>query len=167
VSDATAPGSDPRPTVYVETSVISYLASQPSSDLIVRGHQKSTTELWARRGEIVAYVSPLVKVEAAEGDPLMVAKRLSLLAQLPMLDVPPAADRLAAALLRSGPLPRKAENDAVHIAVAAVGGMEYLITWNLKHIANPAMRRRIEEICRANGVEPPILCTPEELKESL
>lgn len=95
------------------------------------------------------------------------AKRLAIIAQLTLLDVPPEVDRLASALLREGPLPRKAENDAIHIAIAAIAGMEYLVTWNLKHIANPAMRRRIEQVCRTQGVEPPILCTPEELKESL
>lgn len=159
--------TDARPTVYVETSVISYLAAHPSADLIVRGHQKSTGDLWARREDLLLYASPLVVDEATAGDPVMVGKRLAILQQLTLVDVTPEVDQLANDLIRYGPLPRKAGNDAIHIAAAGMNGLEYLITWNLKHIANPAMRRRIEAVCRSFGIEPPILCTPEELMESL
>lgn len=156
-----------RPTVYVETSVISYLVARPSADLVVRGHQKSTHDWWAERHRFDLVASPLVEEEARDGDPLMATQRLAVVQQITKLDVPETVEHLAEALLARGSLPRKAETDALHIAIATTNGIDYVVTWNLKHIANPAMRRRIEAVCRSFGFEPPILCTPEELRESI
>lgn len=153
------------PTVYVETSVISYLTADPSRDIVTLAHQRITRDWWEERGEFSLFSSLLTVLEARMGDPAMIARRLQVLAQLPLLDASDASAALAAALLRRGPLPQKAASDAAHIAIAATSGMEYLVTWNLKHIANPAMRGRIEGVCRDHGVDPPILCTPENLLE--
>ena len=166
MTDATASG-DTRPTVYVETSVISYLVARPSTDLLTRAHQKTTQEWWAERARFQLYVSSFVADEAKQGEPAYATQRLGVIATLLVLDVPEDVDRVARALLLRGSLPRKAETDALHVAVAAVNGVDYLVTWNLRHIANPAMRRRIEEVCRSCGFEPPILCTPEELLETI
>jgi len=87
------------------------------------------------------------------------------LAEIPLLEVTTEAESLAAALLDEVPLPPKAATDALHIAVAAVNGVEYLLTWNCRHIANPALRPRIESVCRRMGFEPPVICTPQELLE--
>ena len=167
MSDASATGSDPRPTVYVETSVISYLVARPSADLVARAHQKTTRDWWTERARFRLYASSFVADEAKQGDPAYAAQRLGVVATLLVLAVPEDVDRVAQALLLRGSLPRKAETDALHVAVAAVNGVDYLVTWNLRHIANPAMRRRIEEVCRNCGYEPPILCTPEELLEAV
>jgi len=88
---------------------------------------------------------------------------LEILAPIPLLDLKPEAIGLSKQLTRPGPLPLKARDDAVHIALASVHGIDYLLTWNFKHIANAEMRRAVVAICRANGFEPPITCTPEEL----
>ncbi|RKZ51391.1 MAG: hypothetical protein DRR16_06675 [Candidatus Parabeggiatoa sp. nov. 3] len=72
---------------------------------------------------------------------------------------------MAKQLLSQVPLPAKAKVDALHIATATIGGMDYLLTWNCKHIANPALRVKIESVIRATGYEPPVICTPHELLE--
>jgi len=72
---------------------------------------------------------------------------------------------LATSIVVGVPLPEKAAIDALHIAVAAVNGVEYLLTWNCKHIANPSLRPQIERTCREMGFEPPVICTPQELLE--
>lgn len=152
------------PLIYVETSVVSYLAASPSRDLIVAGHQQITHDWWKqRRPRFQLLVSELVLKEAGRGDPAMASLRLELLADIPVLETPESALALAEALVRRGPLPEKAGADAVHIAIAATHGVRYLMTWNCKHIANAEMRPQIERICRIHGCEPPVLCTPEEL----
>jgi hypothetical protein len=109
------------------------------------------------------YLSPLVVEECQAGDQQAAADRLAALAGIPLLDETPEAGKLAEALLRGVPLPEKAGADALHIATAAVHGMQYLVTWNYTHIANVALRPQIEAVCRAAGYEPPLIGTPEEL----
>ena len=153
-------------TVYIETTVISYLTARPSKDLVQRAHQRLTRTWWrTRRAEFELYVSPLVLQEAAAGDPARARRRLALLEDLPVLG--PTADTidLSRILIERGAIPKKAEVDALHIAIAAVNGIEYLLTWNCTHIANARMRSKIEAVCRAESYEPPVLCTPEELME--
>ncbi|HEX8276921.1 MAG TPA: type II toxin-antitoxin system VapC family toxin [Longimicrobiaceae bacterium] len=150
--------------VYVETSIVSYLTARPSRDLIVAGHQQVTHEWWrSQRSRFHLFASQLVIREASGGDPEAARARLRALDDLPLLEILPAAVTLSQALLTQGALPRKATADALHIAVAAAHGIEYLLTWNCKHIANAEMRPLIERTCRVHGVEPPVLCTPEEL----
>lgn len=93
----------------------------------------------------------------------MAKQRLELIAKIPLLDIPREVDDLAERLITIGPLPKKAETDAAHIAIAAVNSMDYLLTWNCRHIANAEMQAPIREICRKAGFKMPIICTPEEL----
>jgi predicted nucleic acid-binding protein len=152
------------PRVYVETSVISYLAARPSRDLITAARQQLTHEWWrGRRTEFEVCVSQLVLDEASAGDPEAAARRAAFLAGLPLLDVTSAAVVLARRLLDVVGLPPQAATDALHIATAACHGAEYLLTWNVAHIANAVHRPRVERACRAHGYEPPVLCTPDEL----
>jgi hypothetical protein len=109
------------------------------------------------------YSSRLVVTECQAGDPVAAAERLAELAGIPLLEQTPEAATLAEALLRGVPLPERAAADALHIAIAAVHGVEYLLTWNCTHIANVTLRPRIEAVCRASGFEPPLICSPEEL----
>jgi predicted nucleic acid-binding protein len=151
-------------TIYVETSIISYLAARPSRDLITAARQQVTHTWWReRRPEFDLYESQVVLDEAAAGDPQAVTRRAELLAQLPLLDVTPEVAELAAALIEQVPLPPRAGADAAHIAIAAYYGIDFLLTWNSAHIANAALRPRIEEVCRRSGFRPPVLCTPDEL----
>jgi predicted nucleic acid-binding protein len=154
-------------TVYVETSVVSYLTARPSGNLVTRAHQQLTREWWdTRRRTFTLYTSQLVLHEAAAGDPLIAEERLKLLEDLAALDISDEASTLARALLSAGAPPPRAPEDALHIAIAVVNGLEYLLTWNCRHIANAAMRRTIEQVCRDGGYEPTILCTPEELLDA-
>jgi predicted nucleic acid-binding protein len=151
-------------SVYVETSVISYLAAWPSRDVIVFGHQQTTHEWWAsHRARFALHVSALVLREASGGDPQAVADRLSVVQGIPSLEIKPEAVALAQLLITEGSLPQKATADALHIAIAATHNINYLVTWNCRHIANAEMRPLIERVCRSRGYNPPALCTPEEL----
>ncbi len=152
-----------KPTVYVETTIPSYLTAWPSRDLIRAAHQQITREWWARRGGFDLYSSPLVAQESKAGDAQAAADRIAALAGIPLLEQGVDVKELAEALLRGVPLPAKAAADAVHIATAAVHGIQYLLTWNCTHIANVALRPQIEAVCRAAGFDPPLICTPEEL----
>ena len=151
-------------SVYIETTIVSYLTARPSGDLLLRAHQRITQRWWrTRRSSFELFISPLVVQEAGDGDPRAVARRLTALRGIPMLAAVPGALAVAHALRDRGPIPARAEADAMHIAIAAAHGVEYLLTWNCTHIANAQMRPAIERLCREAGFEPPILCTPEEL----
>ena len=150
-------------TVYVETSIVSYLTARPSRNIVLSAHQAITRDWWRHRSTYQLRVSQLVLDEAGGGNPAMVARRLSALAAIPVLDVTVEASSVATALVARGALPRKAIVDAFHIGIAAVHGMDYLLTWNCRHLANAAMRGTIEAVCRSAGLVPPVICTPEEL----
>jgi predicted nucleic acid-binding protein len=151
--------------VYVENSVVSYLtARRAERNARVAGHQDITREWWATKRHLFElYASAVVVEEARDGDAGAAAARLEVIAQLTLLEVSPEARDLAAVLLRETRLPAKATADALHIATAAVHGMDYLITWNCTHIANAVIFRSVERACRARGYEPPVMCTSEEL----
>ena len=155
-----------RSKLYVETSVISYLTARPSRDAIVLGHQQLTREWWSRvAAEFDVFASRLVVAEAQVGDPEAAAARLTVLVPITLLAETPESRALARKLVAAGGLPPKAGSDALHIGIAAVHGMDYLVTWNCRHIANARMMRFVMETCRDAGFEPPVICTPEELAE--
>jgi hypothetical protein len=153
-----------KPAVYLETSVVGYAVSRPSRDLVVAGRQQITRDWFASGAEgYELFVSQLVVSEASGGDEEAAQARTAFLRGIPRLGITDAAGALAAQLVESGAVPRKAAEDALHIAIAAVHGVYYLLTWNCRHIANATMRQAIESGCRAAGFEPPVICTPEEL----
>jgi hypothetical protein len=132
--------------------------------LVRAAHQQITREWWEKRREqFEVFISQVVLRECQAGDPTAASQRLEVLQNLPLLEQTEEATRLAQALLERVPLPDRAAVDALHIAVAAVHGMDYLLTWNCTHIANATLRDPIEAVCRASGYEPPAICTPEEL----
>lgn len=158
------PNEPPKPTVYIETSIISYLTARLSRDIVMLANQQLTRDWWDNhRSEYGLYISQYVLDEAGAGDPQAAQKRLQALNELPLLPITVEAGALAQALVHPGPLPSRAGVDALHMAVATVSGIDYLLTWNCKHIVNPIMRRRVENICREHGYQPPTLCTPYEL----
>lgn len=153
-----------KAAVYLETSVIGYVTSRLSRDLVVAAHQQITREWFASRARrYELFVSQLVVREASGGDEEAAAERTTFLQRIPRLGMTTAAGELAAKLVESRAVPRTSAEDALHIAVAAVHGVDYLLTWNCKHIANATMRQAIEGACREAGYEPPVICTPEEL----
>ncbi len=155
-----------NPSVYIETTVISYLIAWRSPELIVAANQEATRSWWElSRPKYELFISDIVTQEASGGDQEAANRRVSAIEGLPSLDVSEAVELLAARLIAEAALPEKAKIDALHIAVATVHGMDYLLTWNCKHIANAVMRTKIEAICRTAGYEPPVICTPLELME--
>lgn len=153
-------------SVYLETTIPSYLAARPSRDLVTAAHQQLTVDWWqGRRQGFRLFVSELVLQEAALGDADVAGRRLGYLTGIASLAITTPTQTLATSLVGSGLLPGKAAADALHIAIAAVHGIDYLLTWNIRHLANAAIRRRIEAVCGASGFPPPVLCTPEELME--
>lgn len=152
--------------VYIETSVVSYLQSRPSSDMVVAAHQELTRRWWderASRFELV--ISELVLREARAGDSDAAALRLEALAGIHVLEIGLEAVSLANILVSKGPIPREFIEDALHVAVAAANGADYLITWNCKHLANAMHRGSIEHLVESAGYACPAICTPEELME--
>lgn len=150
--------------VYLETTILSYLVAAPSRDVQVNAHQVVTKLWWQQahtRFELV--VSAVTLDEAAAGDPDAARARMSLVAGLPAVPVTPEVRDLARSLISGGIIPAKALADALHVAAAAVNRLEYLVTWNLKHLAGAIVRRRLENGLRERGYESPTICTPEEL----
>ena len=155
-----------KSTVYIETSVVSYLSARPSNDIRAAACQNITADWWDnRRADFELYVSEFVVVEASRGNEEAAARCLSIIEGIAELRVTEDTRNLAEALIKDCSLPLKAEIDAFHVAVAAVNGINYLLTWNCMHIANAVMRPRIEAVCRRHVFEPPIICTPSELLE--
>ena len=152
------------PKIYLETTIISYLAARPSKDLITAAHQQVTHDWWQnRRLDFDLFSSQLVIQESSAGDAAVAKKRLQLLSDISLVQVNVDCVSLGRALVERGPIPEKAAVDALHIAIATVHGMDYLLTWNCKHIANAEMQTAVNRICRSAGYEPPVICTPEEL----
>jgi len=155
-----------KPTAYLETTVVSYLVARPSRDVVTTALQKMTKDWWERRrGNYELRVSDRVIRETSVGDVQMVRKRLEKLRRI--LALPATDDALALAKLivtRTG-IPPKAAEDAMHIAVAATHSIDYLVTWNCKHIANAHVIRRVGLLFAEHDLKCPVICTPQELME--
>jgi hypothetical protein len=151
-------------TVYIETTIVSYLVAKPSRDVVVAGQQQATRDWWERRRSVFYCVtSPEMAAEAARGDAEQVRCRLAVIAELTMLPLSPDAEELAARFLQTGALPEKARSDAIHLAVATNSQADYLLTWNCRHLANGQILRRLEAEAAREGWRLPTVCTPFEL----
>jgi len=153
-----------RPTLYLETTIPSYLTARPSRDPLLSGQSAATKHWWRlRRRDFDLFISQLVLDESRRGDAGAAARRMRILAGLPRWPVTPEVDRLAEAILQRHLLPPKAAIDAFHIATATVHGAHFLLTWNCAHINNREMLPQVERLCRDHGHEFPLVCTPLEL----
>ncbi|MBI1784133.1 type II toxin-antitoxin system VapC family toxin [Candidatus Sumerlaeota bacterium] len=151
-------------TVYIETTVISYLVANPSRDIETAGQQQTTRHWWlTRRPQFQCVTSAEMIAEASQGDPDQAAKRLATVAELAVLPVTKEMANLAAEFLRTGALPAAARSDAIHLAAAACAQIDYLLTWNCRHLANAQILRRIEREAARAGWTLPTVCTPMEL----
>jgi len=155
-----------KKTVYIETTVVSYLTARPSRDVVIAGHQEATRDLWNKLGEdFETYVSALVYQEAGRGEPEQAKRRLEIIEPFPMIEIDDDARALAEKILVAKAVPEEYPEDALHIAVAAVNGIHILVTWNFSHINNPFTRMMIREAVENAGYECPEICSPDELLE--
>jgi hypothetical protein len=153
-----------KPKVYLETTMVSYQAARSSRDLVVAAHQQITQEwLSKRKADFSLYVSELVIEEAAKGDPSAAKRRLDFLENIGVLAVDNEALALALKIVNAGCVPEVAGADALHVPIAAVNGMDYLLTWNCAHINNAEIAKKIEGTCGDAGYRCPVICTPEQL----
>ena len=151
-------------SVYVETSVISYYSARPSRDIVTAARQTLTQEWWEdARDRFDLYVSVLVLEEAKSGGTEAARRRLSAISGLPILEINDTAEKLAKRFLEESAIPASSPEDALHIALATVHGMDFLLTWNFRHINNAEIKTRIRNIIEAAGYESPVICSPEEL----
>ena len=152
--------------VYVETSVISYLASRTSRGVLTLAMQKMTADWWSnRRWDFDVYVSELVFDESRRGDADAVRRRMVILKEIGTLAVNDSVTALAKKLVAEGALPTRAVDDAMHVALAAAHGMDYLLTWNCRHIDNAELKPLIRSVCAIAGYSCPEICSPQELME--
>ena len=154
-------------TVYLETTVVGNIAGRIHPNPRIAARQNITREWWliaASNYRLLA--SAMVISECSDGDASAATERLQVLNGIELLASSEDVDSLAQALIDNHAVPASESRDAFHIAIAAVNGVDYLLTWNFKHIANASLRHRIELVCRDAGFEPPIICTPDELMET-
>ncbi len=157
-----------KPRVYIEPTVVSYLVAIPSDNPILASRQRASRRLWrdyADRFEFV--ISQVVLAEIQRGDATAAQQRLEIISALTILENSPEIDMLVQKLLDSAAVPRNSRPDAQRIAVATVHGVEYLVSWNHKHIVNENKREHINRVCREAGFQPITLCTPTQLMEDI
>jgi hypothetical protein len=153
-----------KPSVYLETSVVSYLTARPTRDVVMAAHGAETRKWWTeRRHSFRLIASEIVLREASAGDPVMVRRRLEALRETSVIELDQTAETLGAALVRNLILPPNAADDALHIAIAATHRLDYLLTWNCRHIADAVLRPKLAGLCQALGYRCPVICTPPEL----
>ena len=158
----------PKKKVYVETTVISDATALPTNDLTLAGRQMATREWWKTAAErFDLFVSPIVRREAAKGDADAARRRMEALSELPELALTTEASLLAQKLVEAKAVPEKFKEDALHIAIAAVEGMDYLVSWNFRHITNAQMIPKIKKVCETNGYACAEICTPQMLHEEV
>ena len=152
------------PTVYIETSIVSYLRQRPSAQIVMAARQLLTHQWWNdERGKYELVTSQYVIDEASEGDPVLAAERLQSLDGIPLLPLDPQIGVIANEIMARGILPPTASIDALHIAMVAHHRIQYLLTWNCKHLANATILPRIYQVLTDLGCPIPIICTPEEM----
>jgi hypothetical protein len=151
-------------SVYIESSIISYLTARPSRDVVIAARQ-TITEIWwhDHSSEFDLFVSALVIQEISKGDSEAARRRLAAVENIPLLGTSDEALALAEDLLALGAVPANSEEDALHIGIAAASGIDFLLTWNFKHINNAQTKAAIFSVIEAHGFACPILCSPEEL----
>jgi predicted nucleic acid-binding protein len=152
-----------NPTVHVEATVIGHIAARQQADILVAARQFTSQRWWAVRDRYTLVVSQIVVDECSAGDRSAASERLCLIADIPILAVSPEAKELADNLMLEHGIPASEPRDALHIAIAAVNGIQYLATLNFTDIANAETRATTEQVCRDCGYVPPLICSPDEL----
>jgi hypothetical protein len=155
-----------RPTLYLETTIPSYYTARVSQNLVVAAHQAITNEWWQRESnKYTLYISQFVLDEVVEGDPEAAKRRSDFLAPFPLLEITDEVLTVTKAIINTKFFPEKAIQDALHVAITAVHGIDYLLTWNCVHINNAIFKERLRIVSEQCGFHFPMICTPEELME--
>jgi len=155
-----------KQTLYIETTIVSYLTSRPSRDLVVAAHQQVTREWWQYGlPRFESYVSSVVLNEIKAGDADAAALRMDKVVAFPVLEATSEVEWLAEHYYGNLSIPEKARADCYHLALASWHGMDYLLSWNMAHIVNGVVIRRLQELNALRGIRTPVICTPEELLE--
>ncbi|MEQ1605982.1 MAG: type II toxin-antitoxin system VapC family toxin [Pyrinomonadaceae bacterium] len=155
-----------KPKLYIETSILSYLTARRSRDLFIEANQRLAAEFWNNhRKRFQLFVSDIVIREISRGDAVMAKLRLEAAKGIPLIEADDHARKMAGEIIRRGILPEKAFIDASHIAVCCVHEIDFLLSLNFRHIANAFIHRRIEDVCKEFGYEPPVICTLEQILE--
>jgi hypothetical protein len=150
--------------VYIETSVVSYFVGEISKNIIIAGHQASTKDFWGKLNiEIEPIISALVIKEASQGDKEKAESRIKAIEGFTVIDISIQAEDLADLLLEKNGIPKEFPEDALHIAIATVEKIDFIATWNFKHINNPFTKNKIKQIIEDVGFSCPVLASPEEL----
>ncbi len=149
--------------LYLETSVVSYYVSERSENIRVASHQILTIDLWGILSKFNVFISDIVVEEAQKGNRKQAELRLEAIKSFKVLKINAKGEILANLLLSKNAIPSNAPEDALHIAVATVNSINFITTWNFKHINNPFMRDKIKTIIENAGYECPVICSPEEL----
>jgi len=153
-----------KKTVYIETSIISYLTARPSRDLLASAWQKITVDWWdSQRDRFELFASDIVIEEAGKGDNVAAGRRLETLTGISLLSITDEVILFSETLIKAGAVPKKAIGDSLHIALSAVHGIDYLLTWNYRHIDNAETKPIIRSVCLVNRYGYPEICTPQEL----
>jgi predicted nucleic acid-binding protein len=151
------------PTAYIETTIPSYYTSRSARDVVQITRQSATKRWWDNGcSGFDLFTSQEVLDEAGRGDPEAASRRLEMLAEISVLEFTSEVEQLARRLIEAGLVPASVASDAVHIATASVYGVDFLVTWNFKHIVNPLIRQRLRQEVALSGYVLPVLCTPEE-----
>ncbi len=153
-----------KKTVYIETSIVSYLTARPSSNLLAAAWQKATLDWWeTQKNRFFLFTSNIVIQEAEKGDPKAAELRVGALADIPLLEITDNVLVFAKLLIGKHILPQKAADDSLHIALSVIHGIDYLLTWNFRHIDNAETKPVIRKLCLDMGYTYPEICTPVEL----
>ncbi len=149
--------------VYLETSIVSYYVARPSRDLVIAARQEITHEIWpVLQDNFDIYISALVIQETSRGDKEAAKKRLDAVSHIPVLEITQQVQEVAQSLINENAVSPEFEEDALHIAVASINGMDFLLTWNFSHINNAFKKSKIIRAIEKQGFIPPEICSPDE-----
>ena len=155
-----------KPSLYIETSIVGYCTGRPSRDLLIAARQQITQDWWENeRRKYSLHISALVLQESQRGDPEAIKKRKQAIKSIPLLGTTDRTIELAEVLVKNGPIPAQYAEDALHIALASTNQMDYLLTWNFRHINNAKIKTDVMRVVASFECECPVICTPEELME--
>ena len=148
--------------IYIETSVVSHCVAKHSENIRILANQLSTEKMWDILSEYDVYISDIVIEESRQGSNNQAFDRLNAIKNFQVLNTTDDEINLANVLLSKNALPAKCQDDALHIAIAAINNIAFIVTLNFKHINNPFMKNKIREIIKEEGYNCPVLCSPEE-----